>query len=438
MRHMRTLVGFAAPLLLTTAGLTLAGPVAHAEPVTAEPVLGTVSGTITAANRAVGRGWVELSPLSGSGSSQYVVISRGGAKTFSAAVPAGQYRASFYGSTEVLPEYFGGGVWRLPSETTNLTVTEGGSVTHDFAYPAMSEVSGKVTSGGVAEVTGFVSFYRWDAATAAFGRLAGASVDARGGYVVPSLPDGSYTARFTRDSDVPSGYEEKWLGGSATIPEGPTSAGVFTIAGADLVKSFEFDGLSPAPVATTAPAIPATTVVGTTLTVAPGTWTENPALTYQWLRNGVAIAGASTAAYTVLPIDAGQSLSVVVGATQVGNHAGGATSNVSVVAKHVSKTTAAQKLVKGKLAVAVAATGHVPTGTVTVAIGKRVLGKGTLVAGKVLVKLPAKDLKKGKNKLSVTYSGDAAAAASSAVVSVKVGDTGKKKNGNGKGKGNKK
>ncbi|WP_157417534.1 putative Ig domain-containing protein [Nocardioides sp. Iso805N] len=65
--------------------------------------------------------------------------------------------------------------------------------------------------------------------------------------------------------------------------------------------------------ATTAPSITGKSAVGSTLTAAPGTWTPTPdSFAYQWLRTGVAIAGATKATYTVTAADARHALTVSV------------------------------------------------------------------------------------------------------------------------------
>ncbi len=52
--------------------------------------------------------------------------------------------------------------------------------------------------------------------------------------------------------------------------------------------------------------------VGFTLTARPGKWTANTALTYQWLRGGKAIAGATGKSYKLVGADAGKKISVRV------------------------------------------------------------------------------------------------------------------------------
>lgn len=76
-------------------------------------------------------------------------------------------------------------------------------------------------------------------------------------------------------------------------------------------------GATPGPVNTAAPAITGTVLVGQTLTCSSGTWTGTGTITYayQWLRDGAAIAGATSSSYTLVVADANTSLSCRVSAT---------------------------------------------------------------------------------------------------------------------------
>ena len=88
-----------------------------------------------------------------------------------------------------------------------------------------------------------------------------------------------------------------------------TSAGVGPIA-----------ALPTAPVNTSPPVISGTTTVGQTLTAANGTWSGSPTFTYQWLRNGANISGATAGTYLLVSADATTNVSVTVTATNgVGN-----------------------------------------------------------------------------------------------------------------------
>jgi hypothetical protein len=61
------------------------------------------------------------------------------------------------------------------------------------------------------------------------------------------------------------------------------------------------------------PSITGTATVGSVLTAAPGTWSPtSDSTTYQWLRGGAVITGATNATYTLVAADAGKNISVRV------------------------------------------------------------------------------------------------------------------------------
>jgi hypothetical protein len=74
----------------------------------------------------------------------------------------------------------------------------------------------------------------------------------------------------------------------------------------------------PATMTTATPTITGTARVGATLTAVPGDWTDGVSFSYQWLRNGTAIPGATDGSYTVVKADAKQKLSVKVTGTKLG------------------------------------------------------------------------------------------------------------------------
>jgi Flp pilus assembly secretin CpaC len=67
------------------------------------------------------------------------------------------------------------------------------------------------------------------------------------------------------------------------------------------------------------PSITGTVLVGQTLTGHVGDWSGNPTFTYRWLRDGVAIVGATAATYELVADDAGTEISFeVTGTTNAG------------------------------------------------------------------------------------------------------------------------
>lgn len=348
-------------------------------------------------------------------------------KTQPAQLAPGVYLASAYSYNGALPSenYYGAGNWTSPATPSGpsvFTVPDGGAVNHAIAYPALHEVSGTLTADGVANEEVRLRYYRWDPAVNDWQRFTSADADYRGRHLTPALPDGTYLAVLEFYDPATNIYVERIAGTTADatkvpresrFPKPPSGPGVFTIAGADQVRNYDWSGTNPAPSATTAPSISATGAVGAAITVTPGTWTETPALGYQWMRNGAAIPGATAASYTPVGADAGQSLTVVVTATQLGNAPGSATTNAAAIAKVKPAIKAAKKVKKNKVKITVTATGLAPSGKITVTAGKVKLGKVTVKDGKATLKLSKKKLakvtkqiKKGKLTLSLDYSGD--------------------------------
>jgi len=83
------------------------------------------------------------------------------------------------------------------------------------------------------------------------------------------------------------------------------------------------------------------------------------------------------------------------------------------------------KKVKGTITVKLTGASVAATGTVTIKLGSKTVGTGTLSNGKVTIKL--KGLKVGKNKLTATWAGDANGNASSVDFKVKITKKPKKK-----------
>jgi hypothetical protein len=71
-----------------------------------------------------------------------------------------------------------------------------------------------------------------------------------------------------------------------------------------------------APVNTTPPVVTGTGTVGNNLTTNNGAWTNSPTeYTYQWMRGGLQIAGATGAVYALIGTDSGNAVSCRVTAT---------------------------------------------------------------------------------------------------------------------------
>jgi large repetitive protein len=172
--------------------------------------------------------------------------------------------------------------------------------------------------------------------------------------------------------------------------------------------------LGDAAVNTVAPAITGDRKVGAYLTASTGTWNGTSLrYSYQWLRNGNPISGATGYRYRLATADAARLISVRVTATRDGHEPGSATSNAVRIAKldSATATTLASTLIKptqqGTAYIVVKVPGVArPTGTLRIFDGStriKVVKLPSSAAGKRTVRLPR--LKVGKHSISVRYSG---------------------------------
>ncbi len=167
-----------------------------------------------------------------------------------------------------------------------------------------------------------------------------------------------------------------------------------------------------APRATAAPTVTGTRRLGKKLKATPGTWsTAGLTFSYQWLRDGAAIKGATARTYRLTKKDVRTRVSVRVTARKAGYDDGASSSAAEKVAKGKPKVTVKVKAKKkvtasnrAKVVVRVKAAGLAkPRGTLIVKYGKKKI-RVKLKAkakGKVVVRLPK--LTQGKHKIKVTY-----------------------------------
>ncbi len=173
---------------------------------------------------------------------------------------------------------------------------------------------------------------------------------------------------------------------------------------------------------TAAPKVLGQAVVGSTLRAGSGSWSPAPAgLSYQWLRNGVPIAGARAVTYRPVLADLGKRLSVRVTAAATGYRSAVAASAQTPVVRQRStlKVAAKRAGTKVRVRVRIAGAGVAKAqcvGRVIVRRGAKVVARLTVTKGKanvVLRRQPAK-----RTAYAVTYEG--AALLTPATVTTKV------------------
>jgi len=162
-----------------------------------------------------------------------------------------------------------------------------------------------------------------------------------------------------------------------------------------------------------APRIAGTARVGNVVHPTGWGWTGSTTVGFRWLRDGVAIAGATAPAYTVQPADVGRRLSVrmtpehatapVVGVVRTSASTGPVPRMGSRITARSSKTRARYGRSRIRLTAKVSVSPGSPAGTVVFRDGSKVLKKVKVRNGKATYTLGKRRLKPGKHRLSATF-----------------------------------
>ena len=225
----------------------------------------------------------------------------------------------------------------VTSAFVRVSVSSTTSVNWSLELAYSSELSGKVANQRYTPLSGVVvTAYRLIAGQ---WKPAGkATTNSSGTFTIPDLGAGSFRLRFQPTGD--SGYKEMYWAGSGARP-------VTTLAAA---KTEQFDYGYDYSVTTYLDAgsraiytgdvsIAGVAHVGRTVTAVTGTWSPSGvSLAYQWLRNGSAIAGATSANFTLTAADNGQKISARI----TGTKAGYPTASVTTAVKRVAAGTLTQ------------------------------------------------------------------------------------------------
>ncbi len=165
-----------------------------------------------------------------------------------------------------------------------------GTVTSAVTHKALADVSVAAIGTGVESAYGF------------------GFTEANGHYSIVGLATGSYRVEFGKAGYVDQYYDEQSSQMGANLVEVVQEK---TTAGIDAAL------MPKAPINTAAPVASGTLEVGQTLACTSGSWTgtPKPKFSYSWLRDGVAIAGATYSVYSVQAADVGNGLTCKVTAT---------------------------------------------------------------------------------------------------------------------------
>jgi hypothetical protein len=231
-------------------------------------------------------------------------------------------------------------------EATHVKLSEGEAKTGvEAKLREGASVSGTVTDAGTHEpVSGIIVAVETGLSGTGVESLALTITAANGKYDVVGLPSGQAYVAFISETEasgggtMPGAYISQ-VYNDAPLLEGTSELESLSLIGNPVTLSApattgEVNAALElrAPFDVTAPTVAGTPAVGQLLTCSTGTWNGEPPLTYayKWLRDGVAVAGASADTYAVSTADVGESLVCEVTATNKGASASTISGAVSV------------------------------------------------------------------------------------------------------------
>ncbi len=229
-------------------------------------------------------------------------------------LPAAEYAVDFYSlSGEYVTQYYDD-----KSSLANATkvLVKAGGVTSgiDAAMVAAGKISGTVTDAVSGAQLENIKVCATESGGEAIVQCT--STSTTGEYTISRLAAADYTVGF---SAVNGEYLTQYYSDTPSLAAAVKVSVVngVTAAGIDAAMRPLEDAAAPANAAEAPPTILGKPEVGAILTCAKGSWTGNPepTFTYQWLRDGAAIAGATSRIYAVQTVDQAHALECEVTAS---------------------------------------------------------------------------------------------------------------------------
>jgi Carboxypeptidase regulatory-like domain len=268
----------------------------------------SISGTVTDATSHLPLTNVEVDAYDASGenvSSTGTFGSAGGQYSISG-LAAGSYTLQFTdessGSSDHAYQWYSA---KSTQSSANPVTVGSSNVTANAALTAGGSITGAVSgipTGGVPHET----LYDADGAVVA----SAYSYLANGAYQFDGLPAGTYRMLLHDDTGT---FPDQWYnGGSSLASATPITVTAGQSTSVDLSFSAQL-------ITSATPTITGSAAFGQTLTAVPGAWAPTSvSLAYQWLRDGTAISGATSATYVATAADLTHQLSVAVTGTESG------------------------------------------------------------------------------------------------------------------------
>jgi hypothetical protein len=284
---------------------------------------GTISGRVTSSANGSGLGGVSVSVSNLETDEAFESTTTESNGDYAIAnLPPGLYVIEFYPSSR--SGYL--------SQTTNTTLGEGEDKNVSVALKEGGKISGRVTDAATHSGLAKIRVYAYSSS----GEFGSGSVltNANGEYTVTGLSSGSYKVafywEFSRDEEKACEHAPRCIPKYITqyFNNQPSAATANSVGASEgsVTSGINAAMVQSAPVNTALPVVSGTAALGSPLLCSNGSWTgESLALsvgwplvtpfTYQWLRDGAAIPGATSATYIVQAADLGHGLVCEVTAT---------------------------------------------------------------------------------------------------------------------------
>lgn len=341
----------------------------------------------------------------------------------------GEYKIGFSPENSTyLPQYYNGQT--SLANANPISVTTGATT----AGVNATLVEGAKISGVVTDAYSHVRLakIRVGASTSGSGEggYGSAETNANGEYTIVGLPTGSYKvvfywenseAEYKACAHMPS-CPPKYITQYFNDQPSEVTANSVTAAVGTVASGINAAMVPAAPFNTAAPSVSGTATTGSLLSCASGSWTGENELTlsagwpltspfsYQWLRDGAPIAGATAPAYTVQAADVGHALVCEVTAINVAGRTSARSSSLAVTLPAVTLSSSKVAVSGGSAKVPIACANATCTGTIE-------------LVGQVTIKSKGK---KAKRKTVTLAKGSySLAAGKKATISVRLTSVGK-------------
>jgi hypothetical protein len=297
---------------------------------------GKISGTVTSAASKADLEHIEVTVYEAGGKESLVgsAVTEARGEYTVTGLKSGSYTVVFYpvygSGLNFVSQYYKD--TPFPKDATLLDIKkEGETGKADAELQEGGEMSGTVTDAGTHKPLAGAGVVAYPLGAIEEGFRGHAVTNTNGEYTIFGLEPGKYIVEFESPGGSGGEYSgQLYNGQSSPLKASPVTA----VQGSAPAPSIDAALVRKAPVNTVSPVVAGTPAVGQILSCTGDSWTGAPKLsfTYQWLRNGVAIAGANGTLYGVQAADLRTGLSCAVTATNEYGHTAAVSNTLTVPA----------------------------------------------------------------------------------------------------------